>query len=400
MSCSSSVSTSAVENTGGDDLEQVEVSLTSNGPAAISTINETNELPSGSSGDFVFEVSSAAVGVEILTAAIQRAVSVNTGQEVPPIQAVESTENLQVQIAAVLSCDMSITSPQGAVDDTVSAGQMFELTAIVSNLGEASDDGSGRLTLDLPSGFGRAYPDADSLVRSFSMGDEIVWTIIAPSAPSTVPAQPVVSISRVPRDINIGTTAFVQKASDGIYVVTEEAAGSQSCGLLLASPSGATDGILSTGQEFVIMGSFTPSANSALTWAELSVPAGFTITGDARRQTGDGGGLEIQVEWTVSRVRFPGIGRAGGHVHRRDRPQFGPSILRLLRNGGVFSRGKGVARSRSLHIGPGSGPRWESFGESAVHDRGGRFERGCRRHRHGRRQARDRPSRRRGICHR
>ncbi|MCK4537440.1 MAG: T9SS type A sorting domain-containing protein, partial [Candidatus Krumholzibacteria bacterium] len=291
--------TVTVENTGGDDLEQVAVDLSTNGAATITPDLTTPDLASGAQGIFVFNVQSAVTGVEILSAAITTAVSVNTGEEVPPIQAIESIENLQVQVAAVLVCEVSITAPVGALDDTLSTFQEFVLTAAVHNMGEAGDDGSGQITLDLPAGFSRVYPDADSLIRSFSIDEEILWTLTAPDIAAPL-ARPVsVIISRPPRDVNMMETAFVLQAADTEKVFIEDAAGSAQCEITITAPSGAVDGVLSTEQSFTVRSEFLPSLNSGSTWVELTVPFGFSISGNAVVQTGDATGGLKQVIWTV-----------------------------------------------------------------------------------------------------
>ncbi|MBU8922157.1 MAG: T9SS type A sorting domain-containing protein [Bacteroidales bacterium] len=291
--------TVTVENTGGDDLEQVAVDLLTNGDAMITPDSATPDLASGAEGDFIFLIQSGGAGVEILSAGITTAISVNTGEEVPPIQALESIENLQVQVSAVLVCEVDITAPLGAVDDTVSTLQEFILTAAVRNMGEAGDDGTGQVTLELPPGFSRLYPDADSIVRSFSVDEEIAWTLRATDVSAPVPSPVTVFVSRPPRDVNMMEEAFVLQAADTEKVYTEDAASIDQCEITITAPSGAEDGVLSTGQTFTVRSEFMPSMNSGSTWVELALPFGFSITGNAVVLTGDGTGELKQVIWTV-----------------------------------------------------------------------------------------------------
>ncbi len=292
--------TVTVVNTGGDDLRDIDVSLISNGPASINEISSSPELPNGTGGDFVYEVSSSSTGNEILTAAIEAAYSVNTGQPVSPIQAIESVENIQVQAPAVLTASAYVLSPAGAADDTVSTGQQFQFATSVDNTGGAEIDSYGQVTLSLPAGFTRVYPDTDSLTVSFTDGEEFVWTLQAPASALASPQQIIAAITRVPRDINIDTGAFVQKDADTVSIVTEDAADISGCSLTVSAPVGATDLVLSTGQDLVVTFTAIPSANSRSNTATIILPAGFSTAGGATRQLGDGDGTEKLVEWTVT----------------------------------------------------------------------------------------------------
>ena len=303
--------TVTVENTGGDDLRDVEVEVISNGNADITPVSFSPDLPSGSEGEFVFEVSSAIPAIEVLSASIVGAVSVNTGEQVPPIQALESIENLQVQVPAILSVTAGVISPAGAVDDTVSTGQDFVLESVVENQGGAGIDDMGRVTLDLPAGYALAYPDADSLSRSFVTGAPVRWTVRAPSSQSG-PDDLSVSISRIPADINTGSSANVQTGTATVTIETEAAAGMEGCTLAVASPSGALDGVLSTGQSMVLRAALTPSANSGSNTVTISLPDGFDAVEEKVRQLGEGDGSEIEVDWTVTAPDVPAAGEVIG----------------------------------------------------------------------------------------
>ncbi|MBN2183690.1 MAG: T9SS type A sorting domain-containing protein [Candidatus Krumholzibacteriota bacterium] len=300
--------TVVVENTGGDDLEEVEVSLLSNGPASITLYQQEPELASGSQGEFIFDVSSPASGVEILTASIVRAVSVNTGAVIPPIQAVESIENIQVQVPAALHLDLWVSAPEGAEDDTVSTSQTFQITALVTNLGEANVDRSGQITLGLLDGYSSVYAGIDTLTRSFAIDEEVIWTIRAPSSPSSFAPNLSVSISRIPRDMNIEESAGIEKGSADIFIVTEDAADISGCAMQIISPAGAVDGVVSTEQGFSISVSLTPSYNTEDAWVEITPPSGCGIIGSNRVVLGASDGTEKVVTWNILASSFSGTG--------------------------------------------------------------------------------------------
>ncbi len=305
-----------VENTGGDDLDSVLVRLATSGVSG--TLVEGDSLaymPSRTERDFVYAVTAApSSAVEYLRASIVKAVSVNTGEPVTPAEAVESIENLRIETAALLACGASITSPAGAIDDTLSTGQIFVVTVLVENAGEAAIDTTGRVTLALPVSMSLADP-ADPLTRRFDAGAPLEWTLVAPAAPSLDTLR--ASISSVPNDINIGSPAAIQTAESRIVARTEEAGGIAECSVSVAAPAGAVDGVLSTDQEFVARVALVPSVNADSVWAELSAPAGYAVAGDMIKFVGAGAGELVTLDWTV---RAPSIaapvdtlvGRAGG----------------------------------------------------------------------------------------
>ena len=291
-----------VENTGGDDLRDVAVGLTSNnGTTAIVTGDQYRDVASGSTEDFLFDVTASDLPEdnEVLTASIDSAVSVNTGDPVEPLEAIEKTENVIVQLPAELSCSSSVTAPVGAVDDTVTVGMPFVMTAVVENNGDAAIDDSGEITLTLPAGMSLADPVQEPVVRSFMEGELIDWTVLAPVTPSVGTIS--VAITSVPIDVNYGTVpALVDVAESFAEIVTLEAAEVEVFRFEIESPDGARDGILSTDQEFVVGASVIPSESADSVRLELVPPAGFEISGDAEVFIGEGDGSVRTAAWTVT----------------------------------------------------------------------------------------------------
>ena len=305
-----------VENTGGDDLDSVTVRLASNGASLATIVGDSLEhLASQSQKDFVFSVAAASTaGTEILRSSITRAVSVNTGEHIVPAQAVEASENLRIELPALLSCGASVTSPAGALDDTLSTDQRFVVTAVVTNEGQAAIDATGEVTLVLPLSM-RLLNPVEPLAKAFTSGVALSWTLVAPVTPSqdTVKAL----ISRIPRDVNSASPAHVRVPEARVAIRTEEAARLTGCAISIADPPGAVDGTLSTDQEFTAHMVFTPSANADSVWVELTAPAGFSVIGDRMKFIGRGAGVARTFDWPV---RAPGnqvivdtlVARAGG----------------------------------------------------------------------------------------
>ncbi|MGD1047974.1 MAG: Ig-like domain-containing protein, partial [Candidatus Krumholzibacteriaceae bacterium] len=285
-----------VENTGGDDLDGVTVHLSSNGGSHASIVSDSLEIPSKTVKDFVFSVTAApAPGTEILSSSITHAVSKNTGQPVIPAQAVESVENLRVELPALLSCGASVTAPAGAIDDTLSTGQSFVVTALVTNEGQAVVDTLGEVTLAFPASMHLA--GVQPSVKRFTAGRAVSWTVVAPAAPSqdTVKAR----ISRIPVDVNRAAPAAVHTGEAHLALRTEIAAGLSACAVSIINPPGAVDGTLSTEQTFLVHSVFTPSANADSVWVELMVPGSFSVTGDRTRYIGRGSGAPHTIDWAV-----------------------------------------------------------------------------------------------------
>jgi hypothetical protein len=184
------------------------------------------------------------------------------------------------------------------MNDTISTNQRFTVTARVENIGEAEVDDTGLLRLTLPAGFGRVDPGNEPLMRPLVIDQDISWILSAPSAPSEDVI--VVEINRRPFDVNEGDSASAADGADNIAVVTEQAAGIESCVLAVTEPPGALDGVLSTEQVFTIEANITPSANSDDVWIELINPPGFEIDGDSLRFLGRGDGSSRMVSWNVT----------------------------------------------------------------------------------------------------
>jgi len=287
-----------VENTGGDDLDSVQVRLASSGGSRAAIEGDSLvSLPAMSERDFVFDVTAAsAAGVEILQASIVHAVSRNTGERVVPAEAVESIENLRIEVPARLACAASVTAPRGAVDDTLSAGQVFVVTGVVTNEGQSAVDAGGRLTLTLPASI-RLENATDPLTKPFAPGVQVSWSLVAPSTATLDSAR--VSISAVPKNVNRGASCSVRVSESVIVVSTESAARLSGCALAISAPAGAADGTLSTDQEFTARATFTPSRNADSVQVELAVPSGFSVIGDRVRFVGRGDGAEKTLTWTV-----------------------------------------------------------------------------------------------------
>jgi len=118
---------------------------------------------------------------------------------------------------AVLTLNLSITNPDDAMDRIVSLGQVFVVSATVTNIGEADTLGFTRVTLSPVS---NGYTTADPLAKDVINGT-VSWTITAPIDPTGVVVDIETSITVAPLDENTNKAAFISKGNHSIGVTTE-----------------------------------------------------------------------------------------------------------------------------------------------------------------------------------
>jgi hypothetical protein len=226
-----------------------------------------------------------------------------------------------------LAMDVFISSPIGAIDDTVSTNQPLRVTAIVTNLGQA-EASAGQLTLN-PAGFTLNSPPT----QSFQVGDSVHWDLTAPSVPNftkafggsnhqsawkvlghlevsgeqfssaasvlaqALAADVVVTMSGIPNDTNTGLAAHVVNATDTVKVIV--VAQAQIANLQARLP-GNRDTV-STGQVFTLQASFSQLTALTNRRAELRLPAGVgyqLAQGDSLVKTiGD---QDTSIVWSIS----------------------------------------------------------------------------------------------------
>lgn len=155
---------------------------------------------------------------------------------------------------AELSLGIWISDPPGEGERVrnLSTGQTFEIKAEVKNKPLAANTyGRGWLEID-PGVTGIQIQEADSSIQSFTIGEAVTWQAIAPETPTTQ-ADLIVRIIESPLDENTDAPAFVSPIAvqDTIPLQTRESGNMQN-EILVASPLGAKDSVLSSGQIFQI----------------------------------------------------------------------------------------------------------------------------------------------------
>ncbi|MDH3216330.1 MAG: hypothetical protein OEN01_08565 [Candidatus Krumholzibacteria bacterium] len=283
-----------VTNT-GEEVDSVQVSLVSNsgGTGPINLISPVGvvRIEPDSTETFVFEVTADDVTTGeqqvIFTSSITKAISVNSGLPVTPTQPADNQEIVTVQTSADLKLTLQITNPPGATDGTVSTGQVFEVTALVTNLGSAGVETGGEVTISLPAGFS-LEPTTPSATVVFTVESPMVWDVRSPG--SAVADTLVATVSTVPRQLNEDAPATVSQPVDKVPVDVLDSSGFTSPDLAIVLPAGAADGTLSTEQEFFADATVVVGATTVDVTATLLPSAGLTVIGPVVQNLNDGDG--------------------------------------------------------------------------------------------------------------
>ncbi len=157
--------------------------------------------------------------------------------------------------------ELTVSSPIEARKDpggVFSTGQSATLTTKITNNGEASV-GTGKVLIDFGSS-GFTLAGGETFEKTFSVGTDIYWNVLAPSTAVTATRTIEIRLSYIPVDEHTGLSAdlFGNISNDYLYVVTNEAGSiSIPSAPTITAPAGAVDKILSTGQEFQVTAEIT-----------------------------------------------------------------------------------------------------------------------------------------------
>ena len=142
----------------------------------------------------------------------------NTSQQVPTSA---DTVLVTTVARAALTASASVTAPPEAIDNTVTIGTTFTVTASVANAALAAGIASpGNLSIGLPTGYTLASGTA---AQAFTIGSPVQWQVNAPPQPSG-PDQINVTISTTPPDENSGQPALIVNGTASIAMSTEGSA--------------------------------------------------------------------------------------------------------------------------------------------------------------------------------
>ena len=231
--------------------------------------------------------------VEIFTAKIIQAFFENTEQPVPIGASLDSTAKVTIQLPARLALTVAMDNPQGMV----STQQEFTVRASIQNRGTSDIDGPAVVQIILPEGFNRTS-DSPGDTLHVGLNHPVEWSVRAPAEASPGDWISVLLLSdRIPNDQNTGKPAQVENLSSGLSVIT--VASNLSVGLSIISPFGARDGVVSTGQSFVLKAQVMHRYVRDVT-ANILLPDGYTTKDRMGKSVGDS-----VVSWQIDAPNDP-----------------------------------------------------------------------------------------------
>ncbi len=299
-----------LQNSGQEALKNIKVELLLNDIPQQSI----NRLTLGERSDTTIIFTAVAPpqsGTAIFRTRLDSAFSQLTGGAVQIAPALDDNAVVMVQSPANLQLSVE-------AKDTVSAGQTFDLSATVENIGQAAIDNSGRLRLVLPpsAGYNSADPDTQFFTQA---ANTVTWSILAPTTPSG-PSGDIISVYyvQIPNDINIDSTASLVNQQASVTVHTVSAARIESIALDITHPQGAMDSTLSSGQQFTLRAkvAFTLGVADTGRRAQITLPPGFDLLNGSAQQdlVEDSAVWVIKVPDTVAGSALSGkSGKSGGN---------------------------------------------------------------------------------------
>ncbi|MFQ6114871.1 MAG: hypothetical protein ACE5NG_12450, partial [bacterium] len=102
----------------------------------------------------------------------------------PEVEIIAEPDSLPFTVVekAQLNLNAEITAPQSALDRILTAGQLFTITAVLENAGQAALVGEDSLKITLPTG----YTTSEATVKSIIPGGQVTWQIRAPDEPTGI----------------------------------------------------------------------------------------------------------------------------------------------------------------------------------------------------------------------
>jgi hypothetical protein len=291
-----------VSNT-GTSVYNAGVSLISNQTAVV-TADSIRSIGAGETSTYIFNVlaASGSETIHTFTAQIDSARSSNTDQLVTPSPPADNTESVLAQTPADITIDFfEITWPAQSTDNTVSTGQLFDVTARVRNTGYASLDSTITVAMTLPSDF--EFDAGQDSVKVFTLPSDTridvqTWRLRAPSLAGTSPLK--ARLKSIPNDANTGSSLKVTIGKVDFDVTVFETDFDFDTPHIV-SPAGAVDRTVSTGQTFTIESRLTAEQSVSAIEAIIQLPPtlGFQTIGASTLVLGDGPFTDRTVAFTV-----------------------------------------------------------------------------------------------------
>jgi len=260
-----------LENGLGQTIRDIQVDLIGDGASVIAQSRKSVALLTPSAIDSVIFDVTAPVGAvaagERFTAAIAGGFLVTSGSSAPVGPALDALATVYVQTPAALVLDIALSHPAGQV----SADQVFVFSATLSNAGEGAVDASGAVRIVLPEGY--SLEPNQGISQPIAVDGTVHWDVRSPLSHHSPPRTAYAILEPIPLAVNTGAQAAMGAPTVSIDVQTVETA--LTANLSIDSPGGAVDGVLSTGQNFVLRLSVMQQNVQQIS-ATLSLPAGYS----------------------------------------------------------------------------------------------------------------------------
>ncbi|OQX92425.1 MAG: hypothetical protein B6D58_03120, partial [candidate division Zixibacteria bacterium 4484_95] len=257
-----------ISNLGIEPVDSIYLRLISDGGSSFAETLDVGSIDGllGATFDYNITADSIPDPTEIFQCSIIYAINRISGQDAQIASPLDNSAMAVIEEPVVFWIDTIYV-----LDDSLSTNQLFTVFGQVSHSGSDSYSGSDQLLIDF--GGDTGFVVADSLARDFIPGQVVSWDVTAPSSVRTSSAIEV-TFNGTFVDLNDSSTALGTDSTMTITVVVTDRA-SINHSAYITSPSGATDGIISTSQFFTITDSLFPSGNVSSSFARVILPSGF-----------------------------------------------------------------------------------------------------------------------------
>ncbi len=300
-----------VGNAGGDAVDSLRVRLEGTAvPASSAPEIFRARLAGGAVDTLLFDLAlTPTPGPETLWASIVQAVSPITGGTILPEPPLDDLATLVVQRPVTLAFSARWVDSPDSLDRKVSPGQIFTLQLSLDR-DHALDPQGDWLPTQVDLGGLGAFTLVDSTVLPVVLDPDRPQATVALRAPAGPASTNLVArLVRVDLDAN-DPAARPLTTPDSVSLrvsVNGDVVFSQ-CELREESPSGARDGIVSTGQLVTVQGLVQGPANLQQRELELLVPPSFALVGGASRQALAAG--DSTASWQLRCPDLPAVDQA------------------------------------------------------------------------------------------
>jgi hypothetical protein len=203
-------------------------------------------------------------------------------------QPVDNVEDVFVQQPSLLNLNTVIYKSEEFLDSLiVSEGQSFNVRVNIENQGQ-SPYGNGQIVIRLPEDhFFWSNPQQPDSIKTFTSENSFIeWQIQAtqqnnPGIYEIISAE----VKQAPTDLNTNNPVQYNLNDNSVHVSVEEIGKITINDLNIFSPSGAFDGTVSTGQDFMLRSkiSFNETVSLVGKQAKINLPGDFSVVGGTVR---------------------------------------------------------------------------------------------------------------------